>query len=126
MLASKGLLLRVGTAVDATLIAAPTATKNKGKARDPDMHSSKKGNQWYFGMKPRIGVDADSGLAHTVKGTAQAMSTTSPRATAVLHGPRSRWSLRTPVTKVLTSRADAKPEVQWHVAMRCGQAQSIR
>ena len=51
LLTQRGLLLKAGTAVDATLIAAPTSTKNKGKARDPDMHSSKKGNQWYFGMK---------------------------------------------------------------------------
>ena len=70
LLTSKGLLLKVGTAVDATLIAAPTSTKNKGKARDPEMHSSKKGNQWYFGMKAHIGVDADSGLVHSVCSTA--------------------------------------------------------
>ena len=90
LLFSKGLLLRVDTAVDATLIAAPTSTKNKGKARDPEMHSSKKGNQWYFGMKAHIGVDTDSGLVHTVKAP-QAMSTTSPRATACCT-VRSRWS----------------------------------
>ena len=70
LLTRKGLLLKVGTAVDATLIAAPTSTKNKGKARDPEMHSSKKGNQWYFGMKAHIGVDADSGLVHSVRSTA--------------------------------------------------------
>ena len=69
LLVSKGLLLKVGTAVDATLIAASTSTKNKGKARDPEMHSSKKGNQWYFSMKAHIGVDANSELVHTVKGT---------------------------------------------------------
>ena len=51
LLAGKGLALKVGTAVDATLIAAPTSTKNKGNARDPEMHSSKKGNQWYFGQE---------------------------------------------------------------------------
>ena len=55
-----------GTIVDATLIAAPTSTKNKEKKRDPDMTSSKKGNQWYFGMKAHIGVDAHSGRVHTV------------------------------------------------------------
>ena len=69
LLTERGLLLRVGTAIDATLIAAPTSTKNKDKARDPEMHSSKKGNQWYFGMKAHIGVDADSGLVHGVRGT---------------------------------------------------------
>ena len=56
------MLLKAGTVVDATLIAAPTSTKNKDKSRDPEMHSSKKGNQWYFGMKAHIGADAESGL----------------------------------------------------------------
>ena len=70
ILNQRGLLLKAGTVVDATLIAAPTSTKNKSKARDPEMHSSKKGKQWYFGMKAHIGVDAESGLVHTVRGTA--------------------------------------------------------
>ncbi|MCO6061820.1 transposase, partial [Pseudomonas sp. MOB-449] len=56
-LAEKGLLMREGTIVDATLIAAPPSTKNRDKARDPDMHQTKKGNQWHFGMKAHIGVD---------------------------------------------------------------------
>ena len=64
-LAAKGELLRGGTIVDATLIAASPSTKNKEQARDPEMTSSKKGNQWYFGMKAHIGVDAESGLVHT-------------------------------------------------------------
>lgn len=66
---AKGLMLREGTIVDATLIAAPPSTKNKEKARDPEMHQTKKGNQWYFGMKAHIGADAISGLVHTVVGT---------------------------------------------------------
>jgi IS5 family transposase len=64
-LAAKGELLRGGTIVDATLIAASASTKNKEQKRDPEMTSSKKGNQWYFGMKAHIGVDAESGLVHT-------------------------------------------------------------
>jgi transposase, IS5 family len=64
-LAAKGELLRGGTIVDATLIAASPSTKNKDNARDPEMTSSKKGNQWFFGMKAHIGVDAESGLVHT-------------------------------------------------------------
>ena len=68
-LTARGLLLREGTLVDATLIAAPPSTKNKEKKRDPEMHQTKKGNQWYFGMKAHIGVDADSGLVHTVTTT---------------------------------------------------------
>ena len=58
-------MLRGGTIVDATLIAASPSTKNKEQKRDPEMTSSKKGNQWYFGMKAHIGVDAESGLVHT-------------------------------------------------------------
>jgi transposase, IS5 family len=64
-LAAKGELLRGGTIVDATLIAASPSTKNEAQKRDPEMSSSKKGNQWYFGMKAHIGVDAKSGLVHT-------------------------------------------------------------
>lgn len=63
------LLLRGGTIMDATLIAASPSTKNIAKQRDPDMSQTKKGNQWYFGMKAHIGVDAKSGLVHTVKTT---------------------------------------------------------
>ena len=55
--------------MDSTLIAAPSSTKNKEKQRDPEAHSVKKGNQWYFGYKEHIGVDADSGLVHTVETT---------------------------------------------------------
>jgi IS5 family transposase len=54
-------MMREGTIVDATIIAAPPSVKNKANARDPDMHQTKKGNQWYFGMKAHIGVDAESG-----------------------------------------------------------------
>ena len=69
-LAQHGLMLKTGTVVDATIIAAPSSTKNKSGERDPEMHQTKKGNQWHFGMKAHIGVDADSGLVHTVIGTA--------------------------------------------------------
>ncbi len=69
-LTDKGLLLRQGTIVDATIIHAPPSTKNRDKARDPEMHQTKKGNQWFFGMKAHIGVDAESGLTHSVTTTA--------------------------------------------------------
>lgn len=68
-LTEQGLFMREGTIVDATIIAAPSSTKNKARARDPEMASTKKGNQWYFGMKAHIGVDAASGLAHSLLGT---------------------------------------------------------
>ena len=70
LLSEQGLSLRAGRAVDATLIAAPSSAKNKDKKRDPEMHSSKKGNKWYFAMLAHIGVDTDSGLVNTVRGTA--------------------------------------------------------
>ena len=66
LLTGKGYFMRKGTIVDATLIAAPSSTKNAEKKRDPAMSQTKKGNQWYFGMKGHIGVDADSGLVHSV------------------------------------------------------------
>src|SRR5664279_3835784 len=69
-LGQKGLLMRAGTIVDATIIAAPSSTKNEGNARDPEMHQVKKGNQWHFGMKAHFGVDADSGLVHSLTATA--------------------------------------------------------
>ena len=69
-LEEKGYLMKKGTIVDATLIAASPSTKNKDKKRDPEMHQTKKGNQWYFGMKGHIGVDVDSGVVHSVEGTA--------------------------------------------------------
>jgi len=70
MLEERKLLMREGTIVDATIIAAPSSTKNQRGERDPQMHQTKKGNQWYFGMKAHVGADAESGLIHTVIGTA--------------------------------------------------------
>jgi IS5 family transposase len=66
--AAQGPDAATGTVVDATLIAAPSSTKNAEGERDPEMRQTKKGNNWYFGMKAHIGVDADSGLVHTVAG----------------------------------------------------------
>ena len=85
MLEERGLLMRQGTIVDATIIAAPPSTKNKSKARDPEMHQTKKGNQWHFGMKAHIGVDVASGVVHTLTGTAANEADINQMA-AVLHG----------------------------------------
>ena len=68
-LAKKGLLLKRGSIVDATIIAAPSSTKNSEGERDREMHQTNKGNQWHFGMKAHIAVDADGGLVHTVTTT---------------------------------------------------------
>jgi IS5 family transposase len=84
-LTARGLLLREGTLVDATLIAAPPSTKNAQKQRDPEMHQTKKGNQWYFGMKAHIGTDRDSKLVHTVVVTAANVADVTKTA-ELLHG----------------------------------------
>ena len=123
LLSAKGLLLKTGTVVDATLIAAPSSTKNREGTRDPDMHQSKKGQQWYFGMKAHIGVDAESGLVHTVQGTAGNVNDV-VEANSLLHGEE---------TVVFTDagyqgadkRPDAKPGVTWHVAMRPGKRRAL-
>jgi len=70
VLQSKGIKVNTGTIVDATIIGAPSSTKNADKARDPEMHQTRKGQQWYFGMKLHIGVDSQSGLAHRAVVTA--------------------------------------------------------
>ena len=118
LLGAKGLMLRSGTVVDATLISAPSSTKNASGERDPEMHQSKKGQQWFFGMKAHIGVDADSGLVHTVRGTSGNVSDV-VEANSLLHGQE---------TDVFADagyqgahkRPDAKEDVQWHMAMRPG------
>jgi IS5 family transposase len=84
-LTARGLLLREGTLVDATLIAAPSSTKNQAKQRDPEMHQTKKGNQWYFGMKAHIGADRDSKLVHTVVVTAANVADIT-KTSELLHG----------------------------------------
>lgn len=118
LLTERGLLLKAGTAVDATLIAAPTSTKNKDRSRDPEMHSSKKGNQWYFGMKAHIGVDAESGLVHTVRGTSGHVSDIA-EANTLLHGEES-VAFGDAGYQGIEKRPDATQDVTWHVAMRPG------
>lgn len=118
-LARQGLLLKTGTLVDATLIAAPSSTKNKSGQRDPEMHQAKKGNQWHFGMKAHIGVDADSGLVHSVIGTAANVCDVT-QAAGLLHGQESDVFADAGYQGV-AKREEAKDlDVRWHVAMRPG------
>jgi transposase, IS5 family len=117
MLEEHGLLIRQGTIVDATIIAAPSSTKNKRKARDPEMHQAKKGNQWHFGMKAHIGVDVASGVVHTVKGTAANEADINQMA-AVLHGAEEDVFADAGYTG-----ADKRPEhedrdVSWNIAIK--------
>jgi IS5 family transposase len=77
--------MKQGTIIDATLIAAPSSTKNNARERDPEMHQTKKGNQWHFGMNVHIGVDKDTGLIHSVETTAANVHDLTPAA-ELLHG----------------------------------------
>ena len=119
VLKQKGLLLKEGTVVDATLIAAPSSTKNEEGKRDPEMHQTKKGNQWHFGMKAHIGIDADSGLVHQVVGASANVNDVT-QAHGLVHGEE---------TNIFADAgyqgADKREETQsirarWHVALRPG------
>ena len=115
LLARKGLLLKRGSIVDATIIAAPSSTKNASGERDPEMHQTQKGNQWFFGMKAHIGVDADSGLVHTVTTTAANKSDVAQVAD-LLHGKEEQvWA--DSGYRGAPSRVN-RDDLQWHIAAR--------
>ena len=118
-LAAKGLLLKSGTAIDATLIAAPSSTKNSSGERDPEMHQTKKGNQWHFGMKAHIGVDAESGLVHSVVGTAANVNDVT-QASALVHGEETDVFADAGYQGVSKREETQDIAVNWHVAMRPG------
>lgn len=123
-LAQQGLLLKTGTLVDATLIAAPSSTKNTSGERDPQMHQTKKGNEWHFGMKAHIGVDAESGLVHTVIGTAANVNDATPAA-ALLHG-RETVVFADAGYQGIAKREEAQGlPVEWRVAMRPGRRRAL-
>lgn len=122
ILQAKGLMMKKGTVVDATLIAAPSSTKNAQGERDPEMHQTKKGNQWYFGMKTHIGVDARSGLVHSVVGTAANVSDVT-QAGALLHGDE-EVAFGDAGYRGVSKRAEAQGP-QWHVAMRPGERRKL-
>lgn len=121
-LAEQGLLMRSGTIVDATIIAAPSSTKNAKGERDEEMHQAKKGNQWHFGMKAHIGVDAESGLVHTVIGTAANVNDVT-QAGALLHGQETA-AFGDAGYRGVHKREEAKGP-NWHVAMRPGQRKRL-
>ena len=113
-LSRKGLLLKRGTIVDATIISAPSSTKNAEGERDPEMHQTKKGNQWHFGMKAHIAVDAHSGLVHTVTTTA-ANEADVEQIADLLHGKEEAvWA----DSGYRGAPARVPRELQWHIAAR--------
>ena len=121
---SKGLRLQEGTIVDASIIAAPSSTKNRAKERDPEMHQTKKGNEWHFGMKVHIGVDSQTGVVHSMTTTSANVHdlTELPR---LLHGGESQvWG------DAGYQGVDKRPgnrglDVEWQVAMRPGQRRKL-
>jgi IS5 family transposase len=90
LLLANGMKLSGGTIVDATLIAAPPSTKNQEKSRDPEMHQTKKGNEWHFGMKLHIGADSQTGLVHSASVTAANVHD-SHQVPKLLHGEETRF-----------------------------------
>jgi len=124
VLAAKGLLLKEGTVVDATIIEAPSSTKNKDGTRDSEMHQTKKGNQWHFGMKAHIGVDADSGLTHTLVTTAANVSDIT-QAHALLHGDETTAFGDAGYQGVERRQENEKSAVTWHVALRPGKRRTL-
>lgn len=123
LLRYKGLMLKAGTVVDATLIAAPSSTKNATGERDPEMHQTKKGNQWYFGMKAHIGADAESGLVHTVRGTPANVNDV-VEGNSLLHGEEA-VVFADAGYQGAEKRPDAKADTNWHVAMKPGKRRAL-
>jgi transposase, IS5 family len=122
LLQHKGLLLRTGTAVDATLISAPSSTKNAQGERDPEMKQTRKGNNWYFGMKAHIGVDTASGLVHTVATTPANVNDLNV-AGALLHGDE-EVAFGDAGYQGVHKRPEAVGPT-WYVAMRPGKRRQL-
>ena len=116
-LEAQGLRLREGTIVDASIIEAPSSTKNRTGGRDPEMHQTKKGDQWHFGMKVHIGVDSETGVVHSMTTTAANVHDVT-EAHRLLHGGEYR------VWGDAGYRGVHKREVDWQVALRPGQRRS--
>jgi len=124
LLTERGLLLKQGTLVDATLIAAPSSTKNETGSRDPEMHQTKKGNNWYFGMKVHIGVDAESGLTHSVITTAANVNDVT-QAHALLTGEETDVFADAGYQGVDKRDENQDKPVTWHVALRPGKRRAL-
>ena len=123
-LASLGQRLSTGTIVDASLIAAPSSTKNRTGERDPQMHQTRKGNQWYFGMKAHLGVDAQSGLTHSLETTPANVSDVAVTH-ALLHGGEERVWGDAGCQGVGRREENRDTEVDWQVAMKAGKRRRL-
>jgi IS5 family transposase len=123
-LGKKGLLLRQGTIVDATIIHAPSSTKNKDRKRDPAMHQTKKGNEYFFGMKAHIGVDVESGLVHTVR-TTPANAADVTQAEHLLHGKEKSVWADAGYTGANKREGLARRRLKWHIATKPGRLRAL-
>jgi IS5 family transposase len=121
-LVRKGLMLKRGTMVDATIIEAPSSTKNASGERDPEMHQAKKGENWHFGMKTHIGADVDSGLVHTVV-TTPANESDVAQVDQLLHGKEEVVHGDAGYTGAPEHAPKAK--VDWQIARKRGQVNKI-
>ena len=119
-LSEQGLVLKEGSIVDASIIEAPSSTKNKDGQRDPEMHQTKKGNEWHFGMKMHIGVDDETGLVHNMTTTSANVHDIN-EVDRLLHGDESRVYVDAGYRGVGKREEHENREVDWHIAMRPGQ-----
>jgi IS5 family transposase len=131
-LTERGLLMRQGTVVDATIIAAPSSTKNSKGERDPEMHQTQKGNEWHFGMKMHTGVDADSGLVHSVVCTA-ANESDIAHAHELLHGRETTVGADSGYTglhkreEIVRAQREGALQagIKWNIAMKPGKLRGM-
>ncbi|MFM5592503.1 IS5 family transposase [Aeromonas veronii] len=124
-LSDAGIMMKQGTLVDATLIEAPCSTKNKRGERDGEMHQTKKGNQWYFGMKAHIGVDAKSGLTHSLETTA-ANEHDLNQVGNLLHGEEAFVFADAGYQGAENREELADVKAQWAIAMRPGRLKELK
>jgi IS5 family transposase len=113
-LSDKGLMLREGTIVDATIINAPPSTKNQNRTRDSEMKQTKKGNQWYFGMKAHVGTDTDRGLVHSVTVTNAAVHD-SQEMDELLHGEETSVYGDKAYSNIAKSQEFESRGIEWHI-----------
>jgi IS5 family transposase len=124
-LTESGIVLKEGSLVDATIIEAPTSTKNQTGQRDPQMHQTRKGNQWYFGMKAHIGVDARTGLTHSLATTA-ANEHDLNQASNLLHGDEQFVFADAGYRGAEKRKELTTDAVQWHIAEQPGKLKRLR
>ena len=123
-LSEAGLMLKEGTIVDASIIEAPSSTKNRKRERDPEMKQTSKGNQWHFGMKLHVGVDDQSGLVHSLA-TTSAKVHDLRASEELLHGEEARVWGDAGYRGIEKREAHKDRQVAWHIAMRLSQRRRL-